>query len=306
MVLIQLVTYISILIAIIAMAIKALRYITASEHFRWELYPVPHEKGRADYGGSFLEELDWWNKPRHSDMLNEIKEMMKEVFLLKGVYHHNRRVWTFSLPFHFGLYLCIGWLMLLLVGSIIELSGISVSSGSGTVGVIIYYATVVFGYPGFILTGIGALGLLIWRISDKKQRGYNSPADYINLILFDILIAVILTVQLTSDPGFSMLRDYVASLVAFRPASVPDSALAVEIVLISLMIMYIPLTRMSHFVAKYFLYHSVRWNDEPNLRGSDIEKRILHSLDKKVDWSAPHIQTGKTWSDVIQDKKNEQ
>ena len=67
MMIIQLVTYVSVVVAIIAMIAKAMRYINAPEHFRWELYPVPHEKGRAEYGGSYLEELDWWPKPRHSE-----------------------------------------------------------------------------------------------------------------------------------------------------------------------------------------------------------------------------------------------
>jgi len=83
MLIIQLITYASVLIAIAAMIIKAFRYLKAPMHFRWELYPVPHEKGRAEYGGSFLEELNWWTKPRHSDKLNELKEMMQEVLLLK-------------------------------------------------------------------------------------------------------------------------------------------------------------------------------------------------------------------------------
>ena len=44
---IQLITYASLVIGIIAMAAKVYRYMTAPEHFRWELYPVPHEIGRA-------------------------------------------------------------------------------------------------------------------------------------------------------------------------------------------------------------------------------------------------------------------
>ncbi len=45
-------------------------------------------------------------------------------------------------------------------------------------------------------------------------------------------------------------------------------------------------------------YHHFRWDDKPNLRGSDMEKGIEKLLDKPVSWSAPHIQTGKKWSEV--------
>ena len=168
--LVQILTYLALAIAFIAMFAKAMRYFTAPQHLRWELYPVPHEKGRAEYGGSYLEELDWWSKPRRPDTFNEIKEMMREIFLFKGVYHHNRKVWRFSLPFHLGLYLCIGWLVLLLVGAIMERAGVAVSASAGIIGVAVHYLTIVFGYAGLILSGLGALGLLQWRMSDTNQR----------------------------------------------------------------------------------------------------------------------------------------
>ncbi len=34
---------------------KALRFAAMPLHLRWELYPVAHEKGRASYGGSYIE-----------------------------------------------------------------------------------------------------------------------------------------------------------------------------------------------------------------------------------------------------------
>ena len=305
MMIVQLVTYACLLTAVIAIIAKIMRYALAPEHFRWELYPVPHEKGRAEYGGSFLEELDWWSKPRKSDMVSELKEMMEEVFLLKGVYRNNRRVWTFSLPFHLGLYLCIGWLVLLLGGGILSRLGFAVSGAAGGLGAIIHFLTIPAGYGGLLLSGVGAFGLLIWRATDRDQRGYNSPAEYFNLAFFDVIVIVALISHLTTDPDFSALRGYVGSLVTFSPAQIPGPLFVAEIVLISLMIAYIPLTRMSHFVAKYFLYHAVRWNDEPNERGSRIEKSILEQLKRKVEWAAPHIQTGKPWSDVVKETEDE-
>jgi nitrate reductase gamma subunit len=302
---VQIISYFSLAVAAVAIIAKVLRYATASEHFRWELYPVPHEKGRSEYGGSYLEELDWWSKPRHSDLFNELKEMMLEIVFLKGVFHNNKRVWTSSFPFHFGLYLCIGWLVLLLLGGIMNLTGAAVTGEGGAIGVIVYYLTSVFGYAGLVLTGLGAFGLLVWRLTDRNQRPYNSPAEYFNLILVDLVVVVALIAHLAQDPGFSILRGYVASLITFSSFPTYGFWTAAEIILISLLIMYIPVTRMSHFVAKYFLYHAVRWNDEPNFRGSAIEKKLMHSLKKKVGWSAPHIQTGKSWGEVVQEMENE-
>jgi nitrate reductase gamma subunit len=305
MMIIQMVTYVSVVVAMIAMIAKAMRYINAPEHFRWELYPVPHEKGRAEYGGSYLEELDWWTKPRHSDMFKELKEMMAEIFFLKGVFHHNKRVWTSSFPFHLGMYLCIGWLGLLLIGAILNLAGMTIAAEATPLGLLIHYLTIVSGYVGLIISGLGAIGLIIWRASDPRQKAYNSPAEYINLVFFVIVAAFSLIAQFTADPSFSSLRAYVGSLITFSaPVGLP-SLQEIEIVLVSLLIMYIPLTRMSHFVAKYFLYHSIRWNDEPNPKGSAIEKHIAELLQQKVGWKASHISTGKSWIEVIKETKNE-
>jgi nitrate reductase gamma subunit len=299
----QVITYFALAIAVIAMIVKALRYMKAPEHMRWELYPVPHEKGKAEYGGSYLEEFDWWTKPRETDTVNELKEMTEEIILLKGVYKNNKTVWVSSFPFHLGLYLTIGWLMLLLLGGILQLSGMSINPQSGLFASIIHFATIATGYAGLFLTGIGALGLLIWRSTDSEQRRFNSPSDYFNLVAFIVVCGLALYTQFTMDASFVAMRSYAQSLITFGSFTSPGVLFNIEVVLVALLIMYIPLTRMSHFVAKYFLYHDVRWNDTPNERGSKIEKRIAELLKQKVGWSAPHIKTGKSWGEVITDNK---
>lgn len=299
MVAIQYLTIISVVVAFAAMIIKALRYAMAPQSMRWELYPVPHEKGKAEYGGSYLEELDWWTKPRHKDLFNELKEMAAEVILLKGVFHHNKRAWSSSWPFHFGLYLCIGWLVLLLVGAIAEVAGVRMAA-YGMVGWrILHYLTAGFGYAGLVLSGLGALGLLIWRSSDVAMRKFSSPIDYFNLVFFVVVAAVALAAHLTADPGHAAMRSYVHAMITFVPVREVGTLLMLEIILISLLIMWIPLTRMSHFVAKYFLYHSVRWEDEPNKRGSKLDRVLQAQLTRKIGWGAPHIDSEKTWGEVV-------
>jgi len=302
MTVVQYVTIISVLVAVIAMIIKALRYATAPQSMRWELYPVPHEKGRAEYGGSYLEELDWWTKPRHRDLFNELKEMAAEVILLKGVFRHNKRVWRSSMPFHFGLYLCVGWLGLLLLGAIMEVAGAPVATDAGLVGQAVYYLTAACGYAGLILSGLGALGLLIWRSSSADQRKYSSPIDYFNLIFFVAVAVVTLAVQSSSDAGYAAIRGYVESTITLSAAPIMGSLMTAEIVLVSLLILWIPLTRMSHFVAKYFLYHAVRWEDEPNERGSKLDQVLQAQLARKVGWDGPHIDPEKTWGETVTEK----
>jgi nitrate reductase gamma subunit len=157
--------------------------------------------------------------------------------------------------------------VLLLAGAILNALDVAVGSTVGLIGQIIHYLTIISGYAGLILSGIGAVGLFFWRLSDRDQRKYNSPMEYVNLLFFVVVSAVAVTAQATLDPSFEALRAFVYSLVTFTPFASPGMLFNLQVVLVALLIAYIPLTRMSHFVAKYFLYHSVRWNDEPNERG---------------------------------------
>ena len=68
-------------------------------HLRWELSPVPHEKGKSQYGGSYLEEYDWWTKKREKSLINEAIYMGKEIFFLKGVFENNKKLWYFTCPY---------------------------------------------------------------------------------------------------------------------------------------------------------------------------------------------------------------
>jgi len=106
------------------------------------------------------------------------------------------------------------------------------------------------------------------------------------------------------DTDFAVLRDYFSRLVTFGFSSAEAGPIpawsAMEIVLASLLVAYIPLTHMSHFFTKWFMYHDVRWSDEPNLPGSKIERQVGEVLQYPVSWSASHIRGDgkKTWADV--------
>ncbi|HEX7344020.1 MAG TPA: hypothetical protein VF398_07135, partial [bacterium] len=115
--------YLSLTVFLAAVVTRIVRIARLPVHLRWELYPVPHERGRARYGGSILEEVDWWTKPRHVDRMGELAVMIPEILLLKGVWEHNRKLWWGSFPLHFGLYLLIGALGLLAINALLVIFG---------------------------------------------------------------------------------------------------------------------------------------------------------------------------------------
>ncbi len=298
-----LITYLAVLVFVVSVAHRAIKIASLPLHLRWELYPVAHEKGRADYGGSYLEESNWWTKPRESSMAGELKVMVPEILLLAGVWEHNRSHWLRSFPFHFGLYLLAGLLALLLAGGIATAAGADISPEGGTVATILYHATYVIGYAGLVLGLLGSLALVARRLLNESYREYTKKADYFNLAFFVVTIAVALIGHATADPHFAEVRAYFARLVTFdfsTTVSGPTGLIAVEIVLVSILSAYIPLTHMSHFFTKWFMYHDIRWSDEPNFVGGKIEKRVNEALQYPVSWSAPHIRGDgkKTWAEV--------
>jgi len=68
------------------------------------------------------------------------------------------------------------------------------------------------------------------------------------------------------------------------------AALTAHILLFGSLLIYIPLTKISHYVGKYFTYHRVLWDNEPNLRGSAMEERVGKNLAYKPrnKWSSSH------------------
>ena len=84
-------------------------------HVRWELYPVAHEAKKAHYGGSYLEESEWWTKKREVSLFGELKVMVPEILFLVAVKEHNSKLWSRTFPFHFGLYMVIGCTVLMML-----------------------------------------------------------------------------------------------------------------------------------------------------------------------------------------------
>ncbi len=289
-----------------AAGVRIYRQVKQPLHVRWELYPVKHEAGRkAQYGGSYMEELNWWERERKRSLLNEIKYMIPEILFLRGLKKENPRLWNISFPFHCGFYLVIGTLGLLVLGAFSMVLGFPVAPGRGFLTSSIYYLTILLGFLGLTLGTAGTAALFRRRLRDPELRNYSTFSDYLNLLFIFVFFHISLLAWLFHDHAFDGARAYVYSLLTFGgiPAGMGGNRTflgALSIVLGSLLIAYIPLTHMSHLFMKYFMYHSVRWEDTPNIKGSRIEIAVLENLGLKPTWAAPHIGADgkKTWGEI--------
>jgi nitrate reductase gamma subunit len=296
------VAYLGLVFFLIACIARFMMWSKMPMHVRWELYPVAHEGGgKAAYGGSYLEETEWWTKKREVSILGELKVMVPEILFLVALREHNRQLWTRSFPFHFGLYLVGGVTALMLVGGLIV--GYLPESIAAPVAKVVGFVAPILGGAGLVLGIIGAIGLFMRR-RGRALRDYTAPADLFNLVFFMVAFGVSLASFVAYDRDFSMVTTFVTNLVTFNLAPVGTGAagllLALSVLLLALLTAYIPTTHMSHFIGKYFAYHSIRWSDEPNLAGGKQEATIHELLSRPVTWSAPHINADgkKSWLDV--------
>lgn len=284
------IAYLSILLFVGISAYKAYRFAKMPMHGRMELYPLPKEMG-FEHGGSFYEEVSWWSKPHEVSHVREIKEMLKEILFIKKLFENQRPFWWISYALHLGIYLIMAWTMLLVVGAISELNGIAVAANSLSIwGLLVFHFSTFTGHLGLLLGTLGAGLLILRRLFDNTLKKYTTPQEYFNLLLiFAALVTGIF--EWSGDLSFHSAREVTAYLISFKPFAA-SSLLTIHIILVGIMLTYIPLSKMGHYVGKYFTFHTVLWDNSPNLKGSAVEQKIkkASSVRPSATWSAPHMQ----------------
>jgi nitrate reductase gamma subunit len=289
------------LVFIVASITRAVRFARSPLHLRWELYPVPHEAPeRVRHGGSYFEQSEWWRQRRRQNLAGEFRFMVPEILFLHALRTFNRPLWYRSFPFHFGLYLLAGTTGLLFASAAIV--RLIPAAGTGAALMVVRSLAAISGVVGLLLAITGAVGLLHRRLTDPALRVATTPGDVVNLLFFIValgLLGIGYAVRPAGAPGALAL---VGGLLSWDLEVQTSPVLAAGIVATALLAAYIPLTHMAHFIAKYFTYHSVRWDDKP-LR--DNPKRALAIADYltfRPTWAAGHIRRPDetpTWAEVV-------
>jgi nitrate reductase gamma subunit len=252
---------------------------------------------RLDHGGSYLEEREWWTKPRRRNHLGQVRFMMAEMVFLKGLWEWNRPLWFRSFPFHFGLYLLAASGCVLLAAAAVTLAVPAADSALRSTVAWLYRG---LGAAGGALALAGALGLLHRRVTDRTLRIYSAPADVFNLAFFAVTIVVLALGYATAGAQFPGPLTFTRGLLRFETSLTVPPLLALGVVLACALVAYIPLTHMAHFIGKYFTYHAVRWDDAPMDARGQLARRIAASLATRPTWSAPHVGADgtRTWGAI--------
>ena len=275
--------YGSILFCVIASVVRMAKYACAPLHLRGELYR----------GSSVYELTDWWKKSLRR-FREKLREVTLDILFLREFYHRNRSFWYFLFLFHMGLYLLFLWHLWLFI------TAVTLPFESAGIG------GLVFGHVATGLSLIGGSGILIKRIVDGELSIYYSRIHYLKwLLILLILVAGFLAVVFHFDSNMPELLRYVKVQVTFQDMEhklYPALAPASHVFFVSFWLLYLP---FSHILQIFFRYYQhLRWDDVPNRKGSTIERKVKEHLNRPISWSAPHIQSGKRWGEVIREIKD--
>jgi len=289
-------TYFAYTFIIVAYTVKIIKYLKMPTHLRWELYPVIHEETYY-YGGSCFEKREWWNEPKRRRNLKGLIWLFKGYFTLDDYFKRNRFYWIGLYPWHIGFILIITFHILCFFGALMMVLGYNVSANSFNIaGRVIYYAILITGLTSFILGSFGSIFILLNRIIDKNLRDYSTPFNYFMYVFTLVVFLSGLFSWLAIDPNMEEYRQFWAGLITLHFIDVKPHT-ASHIILFNLFLVYLPFTRSLHYITRFFAFFLIRWDDKPNIKGSELEGRLIKNLNQKVDWSGPHIGAGKTWNE---------
>ncbi|HUT67374.1 MAG TPA: respiratory nitrate reductase subunit gamma [Dehalococcoidales bacterium] len=294
-------TYFAYVFIVVMYAVKALKIARAPVHLRWELYPVIHEP-KSNYGSAYYEDVEQWRKNRHKTVRKGILFLLKENFCFSEYFKRNRGYWLVLLPWHIGFILIVAFHIMCFFGALVMIADIPVSAESTFIlGRIFYFLILLTGVISFVAGSFGSIGLVIKRLSDKDLKAFTTPQNYFNYLFTLVIFLSGLYAWYFVDPAFSEYREFWKGLVTMSPVSVEPPA-AAHIILFALFLIYLPFTRSLHYITKFFAYLWVRWDDQPNARGSKLERDIKKWLKKPVSWQAPHIPSGRTWAEIVSEE----
>ena len=266
-------------------------------HIRWYLYPVIHEENYR-YGGSYYEQQEWWTKPRSKNRWRSILYSLKDNFYMGEYYKSNPLYWLFLLPWHLGFIFIITFHILCFFAALAMVGGLEIGAASGHLaGKAFYYLLLVTGGIAFVTGTFGSIGMGIIRLADRSLRIYAMPMNFFNYLFFLIVYGSGLLAWLVLDPTLVEYRTYWMGLITLSPPALHPMTV-LHIVLFDIFLIYLPFTRSTHYITRILAYFFIRWDDEPNQRGSKMERKINDLLGQKVSWEGPHITKGKSWVEV--------
>ena len=277
---------------------KAVKWVRLPRHLRWDLYPVMHE-ARYHYGGSYFEDMDWRDRPRRKGWLRGALFLLKEYVTMGEYFKRHLSYWLPLYLWHVGFMLIIAFHVCTFFTALAMCLGLPVEAGSPSLaGAVLYWAVLLMGVVSFASGLLGSIGVALKRLFNDDLGSYATPQNYLTYLFCLAIFGSGLYAWYFVDPSFGEYRRFWIGLITFSPVMVAPAA-ALHIVLFDLFLIYLPFTRSMHYITRVFAFFLIRWDDEPNLRGSRLEAQLMAQFGQRVTWAGPHIKSGETWADQV-------
>jgi nitrate reductase gamma subunit len=188
---------------------------------------------------TFPAHLKWTLHPVPEGLAGQLKYMVKEIFTFETLYRFNRRLWVGTFCMHMAMLGAALFLVLNLIG--------------WTQGFPVRYC--------LWLLAVSVIYIFWLRLVDGNLRVLSSFEEYFNLAF----LAAVATAGLRASVphASSSSRSYILGLLTFQPGGTSlawDQLLAVF--LAGLFLIYLPWSKMIHYISKYFTYHHINWQRE--------------------------------------------
>jgi nitrate reductase gamma subunit len=183
--------------------------------------------------------VKWTLHPVPEGFASQLKYMAKEIFTFETLYRFNRRLWVGTFCMHMAMLGAVLFLVLNLIG--------------WTQGFPVRYC--------LWLLAVSVIYIFWLRLVDGNLRVLSSFEEYFNLAFLSVVATAGLRASVPHASSSS--RSYILGLLTFQPGRTSlawDQLLAVF--LVSLFLIYLPWSKMIHYISKYFTYHHINWQKE--------------------------------------------
>jgi len=180
--------------------------------------------------------VKWTLYPVPAGIPEQLRYMAKEIFTFETLYNFNRPLWIGTFSLHMAMGGAVLFFILYLIG----------------------WAP---GFPAVIFLGLMVIAsayIVGRRLGDRNLMALSTFEEFFNLFFLGTVAAAAFWAALSAN--VISMRTYFLSLIALRPevASLPGIHL-LFLFLGGLFLIYLPWSKMVHYISKYFTYHMINW-----------------------------------------------
>jgi nitrate reductase gamma subunit len=158
------------------------------------------------------------------------------------------------------------------------------------------FSALIWGHTAAGLIIIGAVGILIKRIVDRKLSVSYPRLNYLKWVLIILALGSgFFAVQYFFNGSMADVTAYVRQQLTFDMQDKLNPALmtSLHVLTVAAILVYLPFSHPLRLFFRY--YYKMRWDSVSSIAGGRADKATREQLEYPVVWSASHIPSVKAW-----------